>query len=104
MLRIRFPAALACGALLQAQAQALPDMPPDVPQAAVAPAIAPVAVPAIAPVAPPALPPRFPAPPIVPRADSEVLHGVTVADPFRWLEQQDSAEVQAIWSYVSSKR
>ena len=86
MLRIRLPAALACCLFLPVQAQSLPDTPSPVPQASAETVATPLA---------PLPPQKFPAPPIAARADSDVLHGVTVADPFRWLEQQDSPDVQA---------
>lgn len=89
MLRIRLPVAMACCVLLQAHAQSLPDTPPAAAQAATPAVVTPLAP------QPPLPPPRFPAPSIAPRADSDVLHGVTVTDPFRWLEQSDSPEVQA---------
>ena len=50
---------------------------------------------ALGPVLPQAAPPPAPAYPPAPRGDVvEVLHGTRVADPYRWLESEDSAEAR----------
>ncbi len=48
-------------------------------------------------------PPVTTAPPTRRDADVEVLHGISVADPYRWLEDGDSAEVAA-WVAAHNER
>ena len=49
------------------------------------------------------MPELAPVPPTRRGDDADVLHGVTVADPYRWLEDGDSAEV-AEWVAAHNRR
>jgi len=70
------------------------EMPPPVPPPA--PTAAPVAsVPTTAPVTPVVVTPALPYPPTRRDDVKDVLHGVTVDDPYRWLEDGKAPEVKA---------